>query len=88
MYGNAWVSSILYIQGSKHSLSVSSYSKITIGCESHEIEHWLENYTNIGAARGYNESEIMEYGELIKFTVRWLEQKGYRKILDKPEGDK
>jgi hypothetical protein len=78
VFGDAWGSSALYIQGSKHSLTTSSYSKITIGCYSRTIEHWLKNYEKIGEQNSYTEQEIEEYRDLIKFAVKWLEQKGYR----------
>ena len=66
VFGDAWNTSPLYIQGSQHSLTNSSYGKLTIGCETHTFDEWLENFETIGKKNGYTKIEIVEYHEYIK----------------------
>ena len=69
VYGNAWVyggkhiTPPLYIQGSKHAITVNIPDIINIGCRPHTITEWLENYKTIGADNGYTPKQISEYGK-------------------------
>ncbi len=62
----AWAKSPLYIQGTRHPLSLCSFTEIAIGCKIQTIKAWKENYKEIGRAEGYTDSEIKEYGEYIE----------------------
>ena len=42
---------------------------IAIGCERHSYDHWLEHFAAIGAANGYTEDEIDDYGAWIQLAV-------------------
>ena len=41
---------------------------IKIGCECHNINHWMENFRNIGKNNSYNENKIKHYGAFIKYV--------------------
>jgi len=69
-----WGKAPLYIQGTRHSLSVASYSKLAIGCEIHPVKWWLEHYKETGEANGYTPDEIREYGYHIRYAAKWLER--------------
>ena len=66
VYGNAWVKSPLYIQGTRHSLTLASFNEIAIGCHVRTITEWQKKYKAIGRMEGYSAAEIKEYGEYIK----------------------
>ena len=68
--GNAWVKSPLYIQGSRHPVTLCSHTKIAIGCQVHKISYWKKKYKAIGVAEGYLPSEIREYGEYITLLAK------------------
>ena len=76
--GDAWRFSPLCIQGRKHSLTVSSYDTITIGCITKSIDEWLNEYTKIGKENGYSPSEIKEYGSMIRYAIDWMKTVGIR----------
>jgi hypothetical protein len=65
VYGNAWVFSPLYIQGTRHSITLCSFTEIAIGCHVHTISFWKKEYKKIGAEEGYSKVEIKEYFEYI-----------------------
>ncbi|HEX9804272.1 MAG TPA: hypothetical protein VGA67_01180 [Candidatus Dojkabacteria bacterium] len=65
VYGDSWEKSPIYIQGSKFAITTSSHNEITIGCISHPIDHWLENYESIGKEHNFSEDEIEEYRSYI-----------------------
>ena len=71
--GNAWVTSPLYIQPSAHAVTVSSYTEVSIGCKRHSVEWWLEHYEEVGNAEKYTDSQIDEYGIVLKFVKQWME---------------
>ncbi len=43
---------------------------ITIGCSTSSIEHWIENYVEMGQGHGYSEEEIKSYGKWIKLMAQ------------------
>jgi len=45
---------------------------ISIGCEHHTYQDWLDNYEQIGQDNNYTEAEIARYGAWIKLVVEWL----------------
>lgn len=56
---------ILNIQGSAHHLFYMG-GKISIGCETHTVEHWVKHYKKIGEEHSYTEKQIKEYYGYIK----------------------
>ena len=70
MSGDAWVKSPLYIQGSRHPLTLASFTEIAIGCHVHPIALWKKEYKKIGAIEGYTVAEIKEYGEYITMLAK------------------
>jgi len=72
VFGDAWVKPPLQIQGTRHFFTISSYTEITIGCESHSVEEWESNYEKIGRGNGYSKEEIAEYYEYIQLAKRYL----------------
>ena len=78
VYGDAWEKSPLYIQGSRHAMTLCSHTEIAIGCHIRKIAEWRKNYKAIGKAEGYSPAEIKEYGEYIALmskTARKLARK-------------
>ena len=70
VFGDAWVASPLYIQGTKHAMTLCSFTEIAIGCTVHSIVDWKKKYKTIGAKAGYTKAEIKEYGEYIAMFAK------------------
>jgi hypothetical protein len=62
VYGDAWVASPLYIQGSRHALTLCSFTQIAVGCHVYDIPDWLNRFRVIGRVECYTEEQIEEYG--------------------------
>ena len=73
--GDAWKFSPLYIQGTRHNITVCSHTHIQIGCQCHAINQWQRNYQSIGKAQGYTPDQIAEYGMILAFCADWLKAK-------------
>jgi hypothetical protein len=56
--------------GKHQAIAAGGY--ISIGCERHTYQEWLDNYQQIGKANGYTEAEIARYGAWIKLATDWL----------------
>jgi hypothetical protein len=52
--------------------AIAAGGYISIGCERHDYQHWLDHYEEIGRGYGYTEAEIARYGAWIKLVVDWL----------------
>ena len=63
--GDAWVFSPLYIQGTRHAVTLCSHKQIAIGCHIHDITEWQKKYRAIGRMEGYTPAQIKEYGAYI-----------------------
>jgi hypothetical protein len=63
--GDAWTESPLYIQGTKHPLTLCSHTEIAIGCHVLPISEWKKRYRVIGSEEGYTPAQIKEYGTYI-----------------------
>ena len=67
VYGNArisscsWGKSPLQIQGSVWYFNMCRRNQISIGCETHTIKHWLDNYYQIGKLHNTDDDTIEEY---------------------------
>jgi hypothetical protein len=55
----------IYIQGTRHALTLCSYKQIAIGCYVHDIKEWQKKYRAIGRAEHYTPQQITEYGKHI-----------------------
>jgi len=53
-------------QYKKHTVLYAGLDEITIGCHRYTIQHWLDNYKEIGEKEGYKAEEIEAYGSFIK----------------------
>ena len=56
--------------GKHHAIAAGGF--ITIGCERHSYDEWIENGEKIGEANGYTAAEIARYMAWIKMSVDWL----------------
>ncbi len=68
--GNAWVLSPLYLQGTRHAMTLCSLTEIAIGCHVHTIALWKKEYRKIGLREGYSKSEIQEYSDYITLFAK------------------
>ena len=78
VFGDAWEDSPLYIQGSRHALTLCSHTQIAVDCHVHDISKWLERYKAIGESEGYTKEQIAEYGiylTLLADTAKRLQAK-------------
>ena len=62
----------LQIHGTRNVLCFSGNDIITIGCEQHSIDYWLENYEKIGEANNYTNEQIEEYYYHLIYAHDWL----------------
>jgi len=73
--GDAWTKSPLCIQGTKFSVTTSSYTTVTIGCETMTIHNWLGSKGLLLAKdEGFTKAEIQEYREYIKLADKYLKR--------------
>jgi hypothetical protein len=68
--GDAWVETPLFIQGTKHGVSNSSYGKLSIGCVTLTFAEWKKQYRALGKREGYTEKQIKEYGAIIALATK------------------
>ena len=71
---DAWDRSPLQIRGTRDQLTTSSFTTLTIGCQTHSVEHWLENFQQIGREFRYTPDQVEEYGFLIRVAAEWLKR--------------
>ena len=58
---------LIYFKGPCHNGVYHPKDKVLyIGCEVHSLQHWLENYVDIGKKHKYTDSQIEVYGQWIK----------------------
>jgi len=69
VYGDAWAASPLYIQGSRHPLTTSSLTTLTIGFTTRTMLEWEAQYKEIGIENGYTPEQIEEYGQYIALCL-------------------
>ena len=70
VFSDAWVETPLFIQGTKHGVSNSSYGKLSIGCVTLTFAEWKKQYRVIGKREGYTEKQIKEYGAIIALATK------------------
>ena len=58
---------IYIFEGPTHQCTYNSKDdKLYIGCQVHNLEHWLNNYIDIGKEHEYTDKDIEAYGNWIK----------------------
>ena len=57
---------VLRFQYQQHEAIYTGCEMLSIGCEKHTLEHWLEHYEAIGEKHNYSTDEINEYYEFIQ----------------------
>jgi hypothetical protein len=62
---------IISIFGSIHNFCYYN-GEITIGCECHTVQYWIENYKTMGARHNYSPEQIDEYFGYIKMCEKYL----------------
>ena len=70
VFGNAWEQSPLYIQGSRHAVTMCSRTELQIGCQRHNFAWWKANAAQIGSENVYTPAQIKEYLRIIFFAAR------------------
>ena len=70
VFSDAWMETPLFIQGTKHGVSNSSYGKLSIGCVTLTFAEWKKHYRAIGRREGYTEKQIKEYGAIIALATK------------------
>ena len=70
VFSDAWMETPLFIQGTKHGVSNSSYGKLSIGCVTLTFAEWKKQYRAIGKREGYTEKQIKEYGAIIALATK------------------
>jgi hypothetical protein len=73
VYDDAWEKSPLYINLTKWSLTVSTRTIITIGCNSFTVQEWEEKADAIAEKEYMSKSEIKEYKMAIQYAKNWME---------------
>ena len=68
--GGQWATPPLYIQGSRHALTLCSHTQIAVGCHVHTIAEWQKKYKAIGKLERYTLAQITEYGEYISLVAK------------------
>ena len=53
--------------GRHHAVAAGGF--ISVGCERHTYEEWLDRYEEIGRANDYTSDEIADYGAWIRLAV-------------------
>ena len=62
-------SGILSFSAGRH-IGYATSAGIQLGCEHHSINHWVENYKEIGKKNNYSPDEIKDYGAWINIVKR------------------
>ena len=72
VFGDAWEITPLCIHATRFSVSVSSKTIISIGCERHTAEVWDRDGEKIGRAHGFTETQMAEYRLYIDICKKWM----------------
>ena len=64
--------------GQHHAVAAGGF--ISIGCEYHSYEWWIENYEACGREHRYTDAEIADYGAWIRLAVARQQR------IEQPEG--
>jgi hypothetical protein len=72
--GDAWAHTPLYIQGTRHAVTLTSHTQIAIGCHIYDIEYWQKHYRVIGRIESYTKEQIAEYRAYINLCAKTAKQ--------------
>ena len=61
VYGNAWETSPLYIQGTKCAAYMCDSRRFAVGCQKYTFAGWHKFWRKIAANNGFTEAEQKEY---------------------------
>lgn len=61
MYGDAWVKSPLYIQGTSYAAYMYDSRRFAVGCQRYTFEGWHKFWRRIAAKNGLTAEEQREY---------------------------
>jgi hypothetical protein len=50
----------------QHAIWVRTDGTISIGCQRHSLDHWLDRHREIGLAASYSEKDIQLYGDQLE----------------------
>jgi hypothetical protein len=67
--GAVFVKSPLSVQGTRHLACQSAPGVISIGCQTHDFEYWIEHVIGIARQNGYTDEEGLEYQKIVSFIV-------------------
>lgn len=67
--GGRWLKSPLYIEGSRHSITMCAPGSLAIGCQVRSINHWLACGKEIGERHDYTQAELEEYERYIRLAA-------------------
>ena len=70
VFGNAWVETPLFIQGTRHGISNSKHGYLSIGCVTLTFAEWKKQFRAIGKREGYTAAQIKEYGLHIAYAIK------------------
>ena len=65
-----------YLNGTKHAVTYTGKSTLSIGCHNYTISKWLEKFEVIGKKENYTDAEISEYKNYIELA-QMFDQKVY-----------
>ena len=65
----------LTAQFGKGQIIATSGEAVSIGCETHTISHWVENYNEIGKKHDYTPLEIEDYGDALRLMKKILDRR-------------
>jgi hypothetical protein len=79
---------VMRIQGSRDSIIVFG-ELIKIGCQKHNLSHWLARYEEIGSSNGYSPELIAEYGAHLRHIAALIDlKKAYGAAKAKADNEK
>ena len=73
--GAAHEKSPLYIQGTRHAITVNSAELVQIGCHGYPLSIWLKSFRAVGKKEGYSDAEFEEYGVYLRIISEILVEK-------------
>ena len=68
--GNAWKTTPLFVQGTKHSATNCKHGWLAIGCQVRTFADWQANVETIAEENGYTKEEAAEYRAIVDFMTK------------------
>ena len=70
VHGNAWTTTPLSVQGTKHGATNCKHGWLAIGCEVRTFADWKANVETIAEENGYTKEEAAEYRAIVDFMIK------------------